>query len=135
MGLLQWIGLGAELAKPIDAVSNLYTTDKAKIEAETKFEEVVQKPRLTQLENNKIMAMSSVLFQAGWQPLIGWTSGFCVALYYVPQLLVINYEWSRSVLLTHVITPFPIDPTDILNLVYLLFGFGAYHIVKKKLIG
>jgi hypothetical protein len=135
MGILKWIGLGSELTKPIEAVSNLYTTDKAKIEAETKLEEVLQKPRLLQLENNKIMAMSSALFQAGWQPLIGWTSGFCIALYYIPQLLIINYEWSYNVLLTHDITPFPIDPTDILNLIYLLFGFGTYHIVKKKLIG
>ena len=42
MGLLQWIGLGSEIAKPIDAVSNFYTTDKARIEAETKLEEVIQ---------------------------------------------------------------------------------------------
>ena len=135
MGLLQWIGLGSEIAKPIDAVSNLYTTDKARIEAETKPEEVTQKVTLAQIDTNKILAASSNIFNAGWQPLIGWTSGFCVALYYIPQLLIINYEWSRNILTYHIITPFPIDPTDILNLVYLLFGFGAYHIVKKKIIG
>ena len=135
MGLLQWIGLGSEIAKPIEAVSNLYTTDKAKIEAETKLEEVTQKPQLMQLANNTIMANSKYFFESAWPSLIGWTSGFCVALYYIPQLIIVNYEWSRNILLTHVIMPFPIDPTDILNLVYLLFGFGAYHIVKKKLIG
>jgi hypothetical protein len=135
MGLLQWIGLGTEIAKPIDAVSNLYTTDKARLEAESKLEELTQKPVLTQLANNATMLNSKYFFESAWPSLIGWTAGFCVALYYIPQLMVLNYEWSRRVLVEHIITPFPIDPTDILNLVYLLFGFGAYHIAKKKLVG
>lgn len=133
MGILQWIGLGTEIAKPIEAVSNLYTTDKAKIEAQANLEEITQKPIIAQLANNTIMASSKYFFESAWPSLIGWTSGACVALYYIPQLLVVNYEWARNVLTTHTIMPFPIDPTDILNLVYLLFGFGAYHIVKKKL--
>lgn len=135
MGFLSWIGLGAELAKPIDSVSNLYTTDKARLEAEKDLTEVAQKPRLAQLENNRIMALASNGFESLWQPLLGWTAGFCVALYYIPQLLVVNLVWAEEVLETHKITPFPIDPSDIMNLVYLLFGFGTYHIAKKKLIG
>jgi hypothetical protein len=74
-------------------------------------------------------------FESLWQPLLGWTAGFCVALYYIPQLVVVNLEWSLQVLETHEITPFPIDPGDIMNLVYLLFGFGTYHLAKKKLLG
>jgi len=132
---MSWIGLGGELAKPIQAASELYTTDKARIVAETGLETAQQQRGLKQLDNNRIMALASNMFQSGWQPLIGWTAGFCVALYYIPQLVVVNLEWSLQVLESHEITPFPIDPTDILNLVYLLFGFGTYHLVKKKLLG
>lgn len=135
MSILKWLGLGSEVAKPIDAVSNLYTTDKARLEAQAKLEDITQKPQLAQLETNKLLAMSSNLFVSGWQPLLAWTAGFCVALYYIPQLIILNYEWGHRVLVDHIIQPFPLDPTDILNLVYLLFGFGAYHIAKKKLIG
>ncbi len=135
MGILSWIGLGSELAKPIDAASNLYTTDKARIIAETGLETAQQQRGMKQLENNHVMALASNMFQAGWQPLIGWTAGFCIALYYVPQLFIADLIWSIECLDARHVQPFPIDPTDILNLVYLLFGFGTYHLVKKKMIG
>lgn len=129
------LGLTTDLAKPIEAVSNLYTTDKARLAAQAALEEVIQKRGLAQLENNKVMAMSANFFSSAWQPLIGWTAGLCVALYYIPQLIVINLEWTLTVIEGHVLIPFPMQPTDILNLVYLLFGFGTYHLAKKKLIG
>ena len=131
---MSWIGLGADIAKPIDAVSNLYTTDKARIAAETSYEAVTQKRGLAQLENNRLMAIAGNLFESSWQPLIGYTAGFCVALYYVPQLIVANVIWAQECIDTGHVIPFPIDPSDILNLVYLLFGFGTYHLVKKKIL-
>jgi len=134
MGIMSWIGLGADIAKPIDAVSNLYTTDKARIAAETSYEAVTQKRGLAQLENNRLMAIAGNLFESSWQPLIGYTAGFCVALYYVPQLIVANVIWAQECIDTGHVIPFPIDPSDILNLVYLLFGFGTYHLVKKKIL-
>lgn len=135
MSILSWIGLGGQLAKPIEAVSNLYTTDKAKILAETGMELAQQKRGMAQLENNRLMISSGKFFESAWPALVGWTSGFCVALYWIPQLLVANLIWAQECLDTGRVTPFPIDPTDILNLVYLLFGFGTYHLVKKKIIG
>lgn len=131
MGLLSLIGLGSELAKPIEAVSNLYTTDKARIFADTAYQAIDQQRGLTQLENDGIMARASSVFEFGWQPMIGYTAGFCLALYYIPQLIVVNLEWSLYVLETGRIIPFPIDPSDLLHLVYLLFGFGGYSIAKK----
>lgn len=131
MGILSWLGVGSEIAKPIEAVSGLYTTDKERLEAEAKLTEVIQQPQLAQLKNNAIMLASQKLFESGWQPLIGWTSGACVALYYVPQLIVANYIWIDNCLDEHKVIPFPVQSDDILNLVYLLFGFGTYHLAKK----
>lgn len=133
MGRFNWFGLGEEVSKPIDAVSNLYTTDKARIEAQTKYEEIAQKPQLAQLENNKLLVLSGKLFNSGWQPLIGWTSGACVFMYWVPQLCVANYVWATQCFAQGAVVPFPIKPDDIYNLVWLLFGFGGYSLIKKKI--
>ena len=39
MGIKDWLGLSSEsIAKPIKALGDLYTTDKARIESETKYE-------------------------------------------------------------------------------------------------
>lgn len=119
------------LAKPIDAVGNLYTTDKARIDAETRLTESENKIPLAQIENNKVSSLSSNLFNSAWQPAIGWTAGFCVFLYWVPQLVVANYIWACQCLVNHALMPFPILPDQIYNLVWLLFGFGGYSLIKR----
>lgn len=134
MSLLPWLGIGQEIAKDLDAVSNLYTTDKARLEGQTKLEEQLNKPVLAQIENNRIMAMSANFFESAWPALIGWTSGFCVALFYIPQILMADYIWFVHCINANEFEPFPMDPEEILNLVYLLFGFGTYHLVKKKIV-
>lgn len=135
MGILSWIGLGSELAKPIQAMSDLYTTDKARIIADTGLELAQQQRGIKQLENNRLMVLANNFYQGGWQALVGWTAGFCVALYYIPQLIIADLIWSLECIDSGHVLPFPIDPADILNLVYLLFGFGTYHLVKKKMLG
>lgn len=134
MGIKDWFGLGDSIAKPIKAVGDLYTTDKARIEAETKFEEVIQKPVLAQVDLNKTFAKSARFFDSSWQPLTGWTAGFCIFLYWVPQLIFANYLWMNICLEQNRVIPFPIYSDDIMQLVYLVFGFSAYHIVKKKVL-
>jgi hypothetical protein len=131
MSLLSDLGVGAELAKPIDAVSNLYTTDKAKLEGEQKLAETQEKPQLAQLSNNAIMIASTHLFNSGWQPLVGWVSGFLVLLYYFPQILIATYVWGGHCISTGNVIPFPIPSDNIINLVYLLFGMGVHSIAKK----
>lgn len=133
MGIMNFLGLGSDIAKPIEAVSDLYTTDKARIEAEANYETVAQKPRLGQLSNNAIMAASTHFFNSGWQSLIGWTSGFLILFYYLPQIMIITYVWAIQCLATNIIYPFPMKPDDLLNLVYLLFGFGVHSILQSKI--
>lgn len=133
MGILNWIGLGADLAKPIDSVSNLYTTDKARIEAQKEYEDVIQKPVLAQLEVNATLAKAASMFTSGWQPLIGWTAGFLVLVYYFPQIMIITYVWGHQCVITGIVTPFPMKADDILNLVYLLFGFGGYSLARRAI--
>lgn len=132
MGIKDWLGIGSTISEPIKAVGDLYTTDKARIEAQTKYEEIAQKPHLAQLETNKILALSSNLFNSGWQPLLAWSAGFLVLLYYAPQIMIATYVWGSNAVHSGIVAPFPIKPDDILNLVWLLFGFGGYSLVKRK---
>lgn len=132
MGIMKWLGIGKEIAEPIEAVSKLYTTDKERLDAEAKLEEIVQKPVLAQLNTNAIMAAAQSIFVSGWQPLIAWTAGFLVLIYYCPQIIITTWVWGKACFLSGVVSPFPMKPDDILNLIYLLFGFGTYSLVKRK---
>jgi hypothetical protein len=132
MGILNYLGLGKDLAEPIKAVGDLYTTDKARLEAETALAEVTQKPTLAQLANNALMLASGRFFESAWPALIGWTSGACVFLYWVPQLVVTDYLWAMQCYSAGAALPYPIKSDDIYNLVWLLFGFGGFNLIKTK---
>lgn len=139
MGFLKFLGLdkgiGEQIAKPIEAARKFYTTDKERLDAEIEYEKTMEQRGLKQLDNNKLQILSKYVFESGWQSLTGWTAGFGIFLYYIPQLVVANYIWIGNCIDADKVIPFPIDPSDILNLVYLMFGFGTYHIAKKKMIG
>lgn len=131
MGIKDWLGIGEDLSKPIQAVGDLYTTDKARLEAQAKLEEITQKPVLAQISTNAIMAAAQSIFVSGWQPLIGWTAGFLILLYYAPQIMIMTFVWGSACLDSGIITPFPMRPDELLNLVWLLFGFGGYSLIKR----
>ena len=130
MGIIEDLGIAKDLAAPIDAVGSLYTTDKARIDAETKLDDVLQKPTLTQLANNAILNQSSNIFKAGWESFIGWTAGFLVLLYYAPQIIITTILWAHLSVVHGTVLAFPMRPDDILNLVYLLFGFGVHSFLS-----
>jgi len=86
---------------------------------------------LEQIKTNSIMAAAQSIFVSGWQPLIGWTAGFLILLYYAPQIAIITFVWGNHCLDTGIVTPFPMKPDELLNLVWLLFGFGGYSLIKR----
>jgi hypothetical protein len=132
MSLLDWLGVGIE--KPVEAVGKLYTTDKDRLAGEAVLEDVQQKPQLAQIENNRLLILGGRFFNSAWQPLIGWTAGACVLIYWVPQLVVADYIWATQCIRFQALIPFPIKPDEIYNLVWLLFGFGGYSLLKRKIL-
>jgi hypothetical protein len=131
MGLFGWLGKDG-LAKPIEAVGGLYTTDKARLDAEAKLTDAESVTRLAQLENNRLMVVSGNVFNSGWIALLGWTSGFLVLLFYAPQIVIMTYIWAKLCLDRGIVMPFPMQPDDIMNLIYLLFGTGVLTAIKRK---
>lgn len=88
---------------------------------------------ITPISKNAIVSTAKSFFLSGWQSLIGWTAGFLVFLYYAPQIIVITLVWGNNCMDTGIVTPFPMKPDDIFNLVWLLFGFGGYSLISKKI--
>ena len=133
MGILNWLNMAPAFAKPIEAVSDLYTTDKARILAETALDEQIENGVVSQSKVNEVLASSSLWFNSSWQPLLGWTCGFLVLLYYFPQIVIATIIWGSHCFETGIVSPFPIKADDILNLIYLLFGFGIHNLISKKI--
>jgi len=79
-----------------------------------------------------IADFSKSFFNYAWQPLTGWTAGFLILIYYAPQIIIADYVWALNCMETRNIVPFPIKAADILNLVWILFGFGTYSLAKGK---
>ena len=126
MGLLDWI-----TPKTINSVSNLYTTDKARLQAESEILKAATPMVTAQLENNHAMIQSGKWYLSFWIALLGYTMGFCMALYWIPQLIIVNYLWIEQSLKLHKITPFPISDTSIMQVVMLLLGVGVFHKMGK----
>lgn len=134
MGIMDYFNLGGEIAKPIDSIGKLYTTDKDRLAAEEKLLDTLEKPDLAQKSLLDKAMGSSHFFESAWPALTGWTAGACVMLYWLPQLIVANVIWTMNCVEQHEVLKFPILPDDIFNLIYLLFGFGTYTLVRKKFI-
>jgi Holin of 3TMs, for gene-transfer release len=130
MGLLNIFG-----TSPVEAVGNvldkLFTSDSEKLSAQELIERLRQNPQEWVFELNKINANDNRLFNSGWRPFIGWVCGICVAIYYIPQFILAAYLWLTLCVDRGFIVPYPIDPTSLMELVYLILGFGAYRSIEK----
>lgn len=127
MGIKDWLGLGDSISKPIEAVSDLYTTDKARIAAETQYEAVIQKPALAQIENNEIDAKSNSWFNSGWRPLCGYVCTLSLAWTYLLQpILIFSLSAANGQI------PTLMDNTgDLMPIITGMLGLGVLRSVEK----
>jgi len=135
MGIFDFLGVGQAAAAPIEAIGNVigkvYTSEGEKLSAQEMLERLRQNPDLWNSELNKLNAQDARLFNSGWRPYIGWICGTCVGLYYIPQFIIASYLWTIMCLEKHTLLPYPIDPTSLMELCYLMLGFGAYRSAEK----
>jgi hypothetical protein len=127
MGIGSWLGLGKDIAEPIKAVGDLYTTDKARIEAETKLEEVVQKPVIAQSEINKINAEDARWFNSGWRPLCGYVCTASLAWTYLFQpifVFILSAAHGNIPILQN-------NTGDIMPIITGMLGLGILRSVEK----
>lgn len=138
MGILDILGgtTGEAIAKPIDAIGNVLgkvvTTDKDRLAAEQAMEILRQHPQELQVEINKLEAQSREFFVSGARPSIIWICAVCISLYWIPQFLIADYLWLIQCLQQNKLLPFPINASDLMQLVYLILGLGGYRSLEKK---
>lgn len=117
---------GEAIAKPIEAVGEavgkFVTTDKDRMAHEEKMREIDSQENIAQKEINKIQAGSTNWFISGWQPLMGWSCGFCIMLYLVPQYISAAYIFTSEYYFYHKIIKYPIDPSSLYAILSYLFG-------------
>lgn len=137
MGLLDLLGAPKAIAAPIEAIGGVLdkvvTTDKDRMNAEQVMALIRQNPMLWQVTLNQLNAQSDKWFDSGWRPFIGWIGGVCVAFYFLPQFSIAAYLWITMCLAKNMILPYPISADQLMQLVYLLLGFGAYQIADKRI--
>lgn len=137
MGFFDNIGIGKAIAAPIDAIGGVLdkvvTTDKDRANAEQVMALIRQNPMLWQVTLNQLNAQSDRWFDSGWRPFIGWIGGVCVGFYFLPQFSIAAYLWVTMCIAKSTILPYPISADQLMELVWLLLGFGAYHIADKKI--
>lgn len=135
MGITDILGAGESIAKPIDAIGNalskIVTTDKDRLAADQAMELLRQQPGILQVEINKLQMQSASIFMAGWRPFIGWVGGISVGIFYIPQYVLSSYLWFSMSLEADKILPYPISSDSLMELIWLLLGFGVYHTVDR----
>jgi len=114
-------------------ISKLVSTPEEKAQAQALLEKLEQNPGELQVELNKLSLQNASLFISGWRSWIGWLSGSCVGLYYIPQFIIADYLWLKMCLAENKLLDFPLDPSGLMNLIYLLLGFGAYRTIDYHL--
>jgi hypothetical protein len=82
-------------------------------------------------QDTKFSQAVGQIFRNGYIPLIGWTCGFLILAYYLPQIMIITYVWGKNCIASGLVSQFPMKPDDLMNLVYLLITSGVYSIAKK----
>ena len=77
-------------------------------------------------------ASSSRWFVADASVLVEWAVGLSLIIYLVPQNILVSFFWSKEVLSTGALIPYP-DDVVLLHLVGTVFGFSALNLVKRAL--
>jgi len=122
-------------AKPIEAVGNvldgLFTSDEEELTLENVKLRLAQKPILAQVELNKVEAGHRSVFVAGWRPFIGWVCGVGLGFYFIPQYALAAYIWTKLVLASGELAPYPVTADGLMELVLAMLGMGALRTVEK----
>jgi len=134
MGILgAIIGNGAK--QPIEALGNvfdqLFTSDEEKLQAEAILTKIAQQPHILQAEINKIEAGHRSIFVAGWRPFIGWVCGASLGAYFIPKFMLASVLWVRISWAAQELQAYPVDGSDLMQVVFALLGLGGLRTVEK----
>lgn len=123
---MNWLGLGKEVAAPIDALGNtidkMFTNDEERMQAQAVLDKIRIQPAILNAEMNKIEAQHRSIFVAGWRPAIGWICAFGIGFAFIGNPLLQRFVGGEAVNV-------PLDM--ILELVLAMLGMGALRTFEK----
>lgn len=127
MGVGSFLGIGKEVAAPIKALDELFTSDDERLTRQEALERISQNPALWQTETNKEEAKHSNVFVAGWRPFIGWICGCGLAYHFIvqPIILLIFAVFGFDV------KPPVFDMETLFTLLFGLLGLGGLRTIEK----
>lgn len=117
--------LGAEIARPIDAIGNaidkVFTSDEERLKAKAVISKLELHQDELQVELNKVEAQHRSLFIAGWRPLIGYIcAGGLLLMFIINPILTVFGVASPS-----------IPSESLMELVLGMLGLGALRTFEK----
>lgn len=126
MGLKSFLGIGADLASPVEAVGNafdkLFTSDEEKAQAAAVMEKLRQQPAALQVEINKLEAQHRSVFVAGARPAILWICAAGLAFAFLINPVI---QWFTG-------NPGPELPLQyVMELVWAILGLGTLRTWEK----
>lgn len=115
--------VGEQIAKPIDAIGRLFTSDDEKLTHAEVLERLKQQPLEAQQLLNQGAALSSNVFIAGGRPAIIWVCALGLLFFFIINPII---QWVTG----KVGAPLPTE--DIVNLTYGVLGlYGTQRTVEK----
>ena len=100
---------------------------RAKQELTLELVQIEARERITQVELNKVEAVHSSLFIAGWRPFIGWVGGVALAWTFLVHPLI---SWVAIV--NGYVGELPLlETSDLMSLVLAMLGIGAMRSFDK----
>ena len=127
--------IGGGIAEPIEAVGNvihkLFKSEEEKLTHMEVMARLAAKPREAQAEINKLEAQHRSIWVAGWRPGIGWVCAICLAFYFIPQFVVGTYLWAKMCLAAQALYPYPVDASQLFEIVVALLGLASLRTVEK----
>ena len=114
-----------------NVIDRFVETPEEKRAAEALMMKIMMKPAEAQVEIGKIEAAHRSPFVAGGRPFILWTCGISLACYFIPQFALGAWLWTRQVIMTGELVPYPVAADGLMELTLGMLGLGALRTVEK----
>lgn len=115
--------IGEQVAKPIDAIGKLFTSDDERLTHAEMLQRIAQQPLEAQQLLNQTAAQSSNIFVAGGRPAIMWVCALGLLFFFVINPII---QWATG----QVGAPLPVE--HIVDLTYGILGiYGTQRTVEK----
>ena len=130
---MKWLGIGKEIADPIDAIGDAFdkvlTSDDERLQGEAVLMKLRQKPALVQASINKMEAQHRSVFVAGWRPAVGWVCVSVLAFNYIGVYLM---EFAVSFMDAAPKVPERFDMSELWPVLLGMLGIGGMRSFDKK---